>query len=66
MSQRAITAACEALSLDEPPLYARVDLVTAADGSPLLIELELAEPSLFLPHADGAADRLVDAILARA
>jgi hypothetical protein len=31
-----------------PPLYARVDLVPAADGSPVLLELELTEPSLFL------------------
>ena len=65
VSQRAITAACEALSLDEPPLYARVDLVTAADGSPLLIELELAEPSVFLPQSDGGAARFVEAVLAR-
>lgn len=46
-------------------MYARVDLVTAADGSPLVIELELAEPSLFLPWSDGGAARLVDAISAR-
>lgn len=65
LSEHAIGAAVRALGLDEPPLYARVDLVTAADGSPLLIELELAEPSLFLPTADGAAERLVDAVLAR-
>lgn len=44
--------------------YARVDLVTAADGSPLVIELELTEPSLFLPWSNGGADRLVDAIAA--
>lgn len=66
VSAHALAAAVEVMGLDRPPLYARVDLVTAADGSPLLIELELAEPSLFLPHADGAADRLVDAVLARA
>jgi hypothetical protein len=65
VAERALAAACDAMGTDRPPLYARVDLVTAADGSPLLIELELAEPSLFLPHADGAADRLVDAVLAR-
>ncbi len=65
VSVQAIAAACDAMGTDRPPLYARVDLVTAADGSPLLIELELAEPSLFLPHADGAAGRLVDAVLAR-
>jgi hypothetical protein len=65
LSTRAVAAACACMGLDQPPLYARVDLVTAADGSPLLIELELAEPSLFLPTSEGAAERLVDAILAR-
>jgi hypothetical protein len=55
----------EILGLDEPPLYARVDLVAAADGSPLLIELELTEPSVFLPQSDGGAGRFVDAVLAR-
>jgi len=32
-------------------LYARVDLVEGTDGTPLLLELELAEPSMFLPLA---------------
>lgn len=36
-------------------LYARVDLVEGADGTPLLLELELAEPSMFLPQAPPAA-----------
>ena len=36
--------------------YARVDLVPAADGSPLVIELELTEPSLFLGQARGSAE----------
>lgn len=31
-------------------LYARVDLVPAADGTPTLLELELTEPSMFLVH----------------
>lgn len=47
-----------------PLLYARVDLLPSLDG-PLVLECELAEPSLFLPYADGAADRFADAILAR-
>jgi hypothetical protein len=34
-------------------LYARVDLVPGPDGSPVVLELELAEPSLFLQY-DGA------------
>ncbi|MFF5206393.1 RimK family alpha-L-glutamate ligase [Streptosporangium sp. NPDC000396] len=38
-------------------LYARVDLVRLPDGSPVLIELELTEPYLFLRYApDGAAN----------
>lgn len=46
-------------------LYARVDLVPGADGRPRLIELELTEPSLFLPYSDGAPERLAEAIVAR-
>lgn len=49
----------------EPPLYARVDLLPTADG-PLVLELELAEPSLFLQYHDGAAHRLAHAIRQRA
>ena len=46
-------------------LYARVDLIPGADGEPVLLELELTEPSLFFGHAADAAPRLADAILAR-
>lgn len=46
-------------------LYARVDLVPAPDGSPLVLEVELVEPSLFLRFDAGAADRLAGAIAAR-
>ena len=46
-------------------LYARVDLIPGPDGEPVLIELELTEPSLFLREAKGAAGRLADAVLAR-
>ena len=45
-------------------LYARVDLIPGPDGAPVLVELELTEPSLFLGTADGAADRLADAVAA--
>ncbi|MEV0810654.1 hypothetical protein [Micromonospora sp. NPDC050200] len=45
-------------------LYARVDLIPGPGGAPVLVELELTEPSLFLGYADGAADRLADAVLA--
>ena len=43
-------------------LYARVDLIPGPDGRPVLVELELTEPSLFIGHAQGAPDRLADAI----
>ena len=39
------------------PLYARVDLLRAADGSPCVLELELTEPSLFFPFGPGSARR---------
>jgi hypothetical protein len=48
-----------------PLLYARVDLVPLADGTPGLLELELCEPSVFLASADGAAARFGAAIAAR-
>jgi hypothetical protein len=46
-------------------LYARVDLVPGPLGEPLVIELELLEPSLFLAFVPGAADRLAAAMAAR-
>lgn len=47
-------------------LYARVDVIPGPDGEPVLLELELTEPALFLGHADGAAERLAAAIAERA
>lgn len=46
-------------------LYARIDLIPGSDGSPVLIEAELTEPSLFLDSVEGSVDRLVDAIVRR-
>jgi glutathione synthase/RimK-type ligase-like ATP-grasp enzyme len=43
-------------------LYARVDLVASPAG-PLVLELELTEPSLFLTYDEGAAGRLADAVV---
>jgi len=47
-------------------LYARVDLIRDDWGSPLLAELELVEPSLFLLQSQLALQRLVAAIASRA
>ena len=38
-------------------LYGRVDLVPGPDGRPVVLEVELAEPSFFLGQAPGSADR---------
>lgn len=51
-------------ALPSVPLYARVDLLPGPAG-PLLLELEMVEPSLFFDGCDDAADRLVAALLER-
>jgi len=51
--------------LNEPPLYARVDLVAGLDGEPCLIELELIEPNLYLTEHPPAVAALAEAALLR-
>ncbi len=48
-----------------PLLYGRTDFLWADDGSCVLTELELVEPSLFFRHAPAAGERLARAWLAR-
>ncbi len=45
------------LAVDEPLLYARVDVVTLDDGSEAVLEVEVAEPAFFLATAAGSAER---------
>jgi len=52
-------------ALGEAPLYARVDVFDAPDGSLMLSELELIEPSLFFDFGPGSADAFVRALEAR-
>lgn len=58
-------------SLDFTPLYARVDLLRGLDGQLKLIELEMIEPYLYLPFAEGeggenkGAQMLAKALLKR-
>jgi glutathione synthase/RimK-type ligase-like ATP-grasp enzyme len=47
-----------------PLAYARIDLVQGPDDAPLLLELELTEPSLFFAHAPGAVERFAAAVRA--
>ena len=46
-------------------LYARVDLVTDAEGQPMVAELELIEPSLFFRFAPDSLTTFVEAIKRR-
>lgn len=45
------------------PLYTRVDLLPSADG-PVIIEVEMTEPSLYVSLCEGAPDRFAEAVLA--
>ena len=40
-----------------PLVYARIDLVRGSDGAPCVLELELAEPSMYFACGTGAAAR---------
>jgi hypothetical protein len=46
-------------------LYGRVDLARDDAGKPMVMELELVEPSLFFTRGPGSADRFVAALLRR-
>jgi hypothetical protein len=48
-----------------PLLYARVDMVRDARNMPIVMEVELTEPSLFLVQSPSAFDRFVAAIAQR-
>ncbi|MFE0650034.1 RimK family alpha-L-glutamate ligase [Streptomyces sp. NPDC059534] len=65
VASAALAAAAELLELRGPLLYGRVDLVRGADGAPVVLELELCEPSLSMPFSASSAARFVRAIAAR-
>jgi hypothetical protein len=46
-------------------LYARVDVAPGTDGVPVVMELEMVEPSLFLLQSPQALARLVAAVARR-
>lgn len=52
-------------TIDEPWLYARIDLMQLDDSEWVLSELEVIEPSLFLIQNPAAADRLANGIKKR-
>ena len=66
-----ITDAEEALAhralaaVPKPVMYARVDIAPGPDGEPMLMELELIEPSLWFDKGPLALERMVAAIAKR-
>jgi glutathione synthase/RimK-type ligase-like ATP-grasp enzyme len=50
----------------EPLLYARIDLVTLDDGSDVVLEVELAEPTFFLDAVPAAASSFAALVARRA
>jgi glutathione synthase/RimK-type ligase-like ATP-grasp enzyme len=56
--ERAVAEAALAAFADRI-LYGRVDLARDASGQPMVMELELVEPSLFFACCPGSADRFV-------
>lgn len=53
-------------AVEEPLLYARIDLVPGLDGAPLMMEAELIEPDLYLGYDAEAPGRFARAVLAAA
>ncbi|MFD0266354.1 RimK family alpha-L-glutamate ligase [Streptomyces sp. NPDC127106] len=49
----------------EELLYARVDIAYADDGSPVVMELELVEPNLFMDHEAQGPARFADLVYRR-
>jgi glutathione synthase/RimK-type ligase-like ATP-grasp enzyme len=62
LAQSVFDAVPGLVGVADAPLYARIDLVQDVDGRPVVLELELTEPSLFLPQAPDAAATLVRAV----
>ncbi|MGH7881404.1 MAG: ATP-grasp domain-containing protein [Candidatus Dormibacteraceae bacterium] len=58
-------AALDAVPSGKDLLYARVDIATGFDGKPVLMELELTDPVLFLGYSAGATERYSNAIANR-
>jgi hypothetical protein len=64
-AQRRVAEAALA-TVEGPLLYGRVDVAPGPHGTPVVMELELIEPSLFLLQYPPALDRLADAIARKA
>jgi O-ureido-D-serine cyclo-ligase len=63
--EHALAAAAYAAIPFDAPLYARIDMIRDDRGQPVVLELEMTEPSVYMLHAPGSADRFAAALLAR-
>lgn len=59
-------AALAGVPSPQPPLFARVDLALDDSRKPVVMELELIEPNLFLGDYPRGLERLVDAVISEA
>jgi glutathione synthase/RimK-type ligase-like ATP-grasp enzyme len=65
VADRALTAVATLVEGGDDLAYARVDVVHDQHGSPVVLEVELTEPSLFLGYDDRAPHRLAASIASR-
>ena len=65
-AEAAVAAAAHAAIPGPIPPYARIDLIRSNQGEPLVLELELCEPSLFFAHSPTAAPRFARLLISRA
>jgi len=63
--ERALAAAAYAAIPFAAPLYARVDMIRDDRGAPVILELEMTEPSVYFGCAPGSADRLAELLITR-
>ena len=61
----ALVASAEVLGLELPLLYGRVDVIRDYDGRPMIMEMEICEPSLNLPFRADSALNLIKGVLKR-
>ncbi|MFC9229873.1 RimK family alpha-L-glutamate ligase [Streptomyces decoyicus] len=65
VASAALAASASHLGLERPLICGRVDLVRGDDGKPMVLEMELCEPSLNLTFSEDSALRLAQALAER-
>lgn len=63
--ERLLAAAAHAAIPFERPLYVRLDMIRDTWGTPVILELEMTEPSMFYAYAPGSADRFAALLITR-